>query len=108
MYARIGNPNPIEHTRDAEGRQVTRSLGSEGVTEILFPDGISIDNAVLSVTDALNFHMDRNTKPVWIESDSKPLHKALCRHYGIKMSAKRPGDWGVPRASASEHAEGAE
>jgi hypothetical protein len=99
MFVRIGNPRPIEHIRDSEGRRVTAALPPEGITEFLFPEGISIDDATVSVVDAMNYHMERDAKPVWIESDNKPLHKALCRHYSIKMTAKRPGDWGVLRVA---------
>lgn len=95
MQVLVGNPKPLELAFDADGRQFFRSLPGEATTKLLYPEGMSLEDAALATIDALKYHMGRDTIPAWIESDNKELHKLLCKHFGIKMTAKRPADWAM-------------
>lgn len=73
--------------------------GRETVTELRYPNGISINDAVVSTTHALAAHV--RTEPVWIECDNKTLLRRLVDHYGIGPRKNvRPVDWGQARESA--------
>lgn len=97
MQVLVGNPHPLELAFDPDGRQFFRALPGEAVTKLLYPDGMSIEDAALATIDALKYHMARESVPAWIESDSKELHKLLCAHFKIKMTAKRPADWAMSK-----------
>lgn len=109
MMVLVGNPKPVELVLDSVTTeqgisatvQVLRPLGGETITRLLYPDGMGVEEAALCTIDALKFHMERGALPAWIESDSKPLHKLLCKHYGINTTAKRPGDWGMAPAGGN-------
>lgn len=93
MRVIIGNPCPIE-LRLESGTPNVRYLPYEAETRFVYPDGMSLHDAVLATVDALSSHMGRGHVPAWIESDSTELQRLLCGHYGINKIERRPGDWG--------------
>lgn len=110
MQVLVGNPKPVELALERvtldDGatvvRQVLRPIANpEAVTRLFYPDGMSVEDAALATVDALKYHMDRDAVPAWIECDSKELHKVLCQHYGLKTTAKRPGNWGMTPAGVN-------
>lgn len=100
MYAHIGNPEPIEAVRDPRTGEVKwRRLPSEGVTSFNFPEGTTVQDAVLIVADALPHHMAPDSNPVWVETDNKDLTRRLCVQYDIPVTKnKRPATWGQQEA----------
>lgn len=95
MHVHVGNPKPMEPTFASGAAQAFRSLPGEATTTLYYPDGMSVQDALLATIDALKHHMDGGAVPAWIESDNKELRKLLCKHYGVKMTAKRPARWGM-------------
>lgn len=115
MYAHIGNPRPIEAVIDRRtGETKWRRLPPEATTKFLFPEGTSVEEAVLIVIDALPHHMEmqdehgKDIRPAWVETDDKNLTRRLCVQYDIPTTKnKRPANWGQKEAvSAPGESEG--
>lgn len=98
MTIQLGVATAIEGYREPGDDTLRfRDLPGERTTTLHFPEGIGHRDALLALTDAMNNHMRRDTKPVWVDGSDKGFVKAVCQHYGITLkSNKRPADWGNP------------
>jgi hypothetical protein len=99
MYVNVGNDNAIEGYRDATSDDPDlvryRPLEGERVTEIVFPEGISLNEAFSTTLAALEHHMADGSSPSWVESDSEGLTALLQEHFGLtKAKTSRPKTWG--------------
>jgi hypothetical protein len=75
MKAQFGNVAP---THD----DVTGST-DEQITYVTFPDGISSDEAFITVTDPNGVWASQSsTSPTWVACSDADLQARLCSHYG--------------------------
>lgn len=76
MKARMGNSAPV-HYSTTEG---------ELWTDIDFPDGISVDEAVVTVTDPNGVWVNQSLqRPLYVASDNPELELALSNFYGCEI-----------------------
>lgn len=99
MYVHVGNSNAIEGFRDptSDDPDLVRYRPAEGdrVTEIVFPDGTSLNEAFSTALAVLACHMEPGADPQWVESDSDGLTALLQEHWGLnKTATSRPKAWG--------------
>lgn len=99
MYVHIGNNNAIEGFRDAtsDDPDLVRYRPAEGqrVTELIFPEGMSLNEAFQTTLAVLQHHMAAGATPEWVESDSDGLTSLLQEHWGLnKTATSRPKSWG--------------
>lgn len=99
MYVNVGNSHAIEGYRDptSDDPDLVRYRPAEGdrVTEIVFPEGITLNEAFSTTLAALDHHMESGTSPTWIESDSEGLTALLQEHWGLTAAkTSRPKTWG--------------
>jgi hypothetical protein len=99
VYVQFGNDNAIEGYRDPTSDDPDlvryRPLEGQRITEITFPEGISLQEAFQDAVAALGYHMAEGSKPAWVESDSDGLQVLLVEHYGLTPSKNtRPKTWG--------------
>ena len=100
MFVAIGNDTAVEGYREEPGGPIVYAeLEGQRVTELVIPDdGISIPDAVATVTATLGAHM--TGKPVWIESDNETLRAYLCEFYKVPLTKTRPATWGAIKRTA--------
>lgn len=99
MYVEFGNADALEGYRDPTSDDPDavryRALGGQRVTQIVFPEGMGLQESFSAAITALGYHMTEGSKPNWIESDSEGLVTLLQEHYGITPSKNiRPKAWG--------------
>jgi hypothetical protein len=99
MYVHVGNNSAIEGFRDPSSDDPDkvryRPLDGDRVTEIVFPEGLSLNEAFSTTLAVMEHHMTQDSSPVWIESDSPGLTALLQEHWGISSAkTSRPKTWG--------------
>ena len=99
MYVNVGNSNALEGFRDptSDDPDLVRykPLDGDRVTEIAFPEGLSLSDAFSDTLAALEHHMESGAVPSWIESDSAGLTALLKEHWGLSdAKTSRPKTWG--------------
>lgn len=99
MYTHIGNDNAIEGFRDPTSDDPDlvryRPLDGDRVTEIVFPDGISLNEAFSTTLAVMDQHMTAGATPAWVESDNPSLVSLLQDHWGLAAAkTTRPKTWG--------------
>lgn len=99
MYVHVGNNHAIEGFRDPTSADPDlvryRPLDGDRVTEIVFPEGISLSDAFSTTLAVMEHHMTEGTSPAWVESDSEGLTTLLREHWGLTAAkTSRPKTWG--------------
>lgn len=99
MYVNVGNSSAIEGFRDptSDDPDLVRYRPAEGdrVTEVVFPEGISLNEAFSTTLAVMDHHMAQGATPSWVESDSDGLTALLQEHWGLtKAKTARPKTWG--------------
>lgn len=91
IYVNIGNNDAIEGFRDptSDDPDLVRYRPAEGerVTNIVFPEGMSLNEAFSTTLAALEHHMAQGATPTSIESDSDGLASLLREHWSLPASA---------------------
>lgn len=94
MYVEIGNDHAIEGYREDDSDEVLyRLVDGQRVTRLVFPEGMTTQEAFSSTVAALGHHIHPEHKPAWIESSSPALLGLLVEHYELRTN-KRPAAWG--------------
>lgn len=99
MYVHVGNNSAIEGYRDPSSDDPDkvryRPLEGDRVTEIVIPDGTSLNEAFSTVLAVMDHHMIEGSAPAWIESDSEGLTALLREHWDLSAAkTSRPKTWG--------------
>lgn len=99
MNVVIGNPFALEGFRDEHSDDPElvryRLAPGERETTFIFPEGMSINEALLAVVETTPRHIDLSVgPPAWIECDEPLLKKMLCQHFGVSERKRRPARWG--------------
>lgn len=99
MFVNIGNNHAIEGFRDptSDDPDLVRYRPAEGdrVTEVVFPDGLSLSDAFSTTLAVMEHHMTSGATPEWVDSDSAGLTSLLMEHWGLsKAKTSRPKTWG--------------
>jgi hypothetical protein len=99
MYVHLGNNSAIEGFRDPTSDDPDlvryRPLDGDRVTEVIFPEGISLNDAFSTTLAVMEHHMAQGAAPVWVESDSDGLTTLLQEHWGLAAAkTSRPKTWG--------------
>ena len=80
MILQLGNVAPIHD--DIEGST------DEHITYVAFPDGISVDEAFLTVTDPSGVWTAQSVAaPSWVACSDADLETRLCAHYSCSPLA---------------------
>ena len=103
MRVEIGNDHAIEGYRDpaSDDPELVRYRPAPGqrTTEVIFPEGVGLQEAFLTVVGLLPQHMEeidadgQAVRPAWIKSDTPALLSLLTDHYGLTRNV-RPRSWG--------------
>ena len=99
MYVHVGNNNAIEGFRDPSSDDPDlvryRPLEGDRVTEVVFPEGISLNDAFSTVLAVMEHHIAQGATPAWVESDSEGLTSLLQEHWDLTAAkTSRPKTWG--------------
>lgn len=104
MYLHIGNDEALRSYRDPKSNEPDEVLyedhPGEWVTELLFPEGITLVEAFRSTLEAMTHHIQRGAKPKWVEGDNEALVSLLVEEWGISDNT-RPPDWGQNNPSTT-------
>jgi hypothetical protein len=93
MWLETGNDSAIEGYRNpGEDRVLYRPIDGQRVTRVVFPEGMSLEEAFQSAVRLLAYHYASGQGPAWVDSDSDALTKLLKSHFSIKSA--RPRSWG--------------
>jgi len=96
MKVEFGNNTCTENYRDPESEDPdlvrTRPYPGEHVTTLIIPNEQELEEAFRSCLGIFALHSEKNSVPVWVESDNSDLEKFLKIHYKIKKP--RPKSWG--------------
>ena len=97
MRVTIGNATAIEGYRDGESDALQyKDAPGERVTTLDIPEGVSVEEAVVTVIATMRRHMRADTKPAWVEADDDTVRAYLIAHYDIE-DKPRPPTWGSPK-----------
>jgi hypothetical protein len=87
----------------ASGTQQVRTLEGARTVRLSVPGDRAPMTALQEIAGALNWHLASGTTPVWVESDSEEMRKAVAQHFGLPVTkSRRPKDWDAeePRPEA--------
>lgn len=94
MHVEIGHRSGLD-ARETEQGTFYAPVDGERTTTFKIPDGVSVEDAVASIKDALGYHIAEDGKAIWVKADHKDLEWALADHFGIDRRAnRRPINWG--------------
>lgn len=97
-YLLLGNTAVVEKFRDRRDEKVKKRKRPDlrnRVTEVHFPEGITLVDAVKNVVDLWPWHSDADG-PEWVHSDDDLLARAVAEHFtkdGHVCTVGRPADW---------------
>lgn len=98
IYVHVGNDHAIEGYRDPKSDDPDlvryRPLKGQRVTEVVFPEGTTINDAFTTTVAALSAHMEEDAVPAWVVSDSKGLQALLAENWG-DIPTTKPAKWGT-------------
>ena len=101
MRIEVGNDKAKEAYRDplSDDPDLVRYRESPGqkVTTLVFPEGMSLQEAFKSSIAALSHHFASGGSPKWIEGDNIDLVTMLKSYYGV--SKARPKTWGKAKTT---------